>query len=424
MPKIVINEFDRTKASIGSYTNFTVVVPGYLGAEGSEAKRTEDTPSNFDQYGIYECSDQSKFREVIGFASPEDTIIQAAIAPVLADTFNGNHTFKKFDEDGNEILDEDEQPSSITVNFASEATGETAWNASPADGKVSNLELVRRAVEAENKRLYYAVTKTANMKYQGTLVDTSYQYVLIDSETTLDSIKNPTKFVTITIGKEGRDEVKGCHYGNQIAYELLGLGYTVLYKRLSAEYTSEDASAVGTDAFWAPLEDKSVYDFRYILGGMLDGNSAVNSAIQKLADKRKDCVALLDIPATSYADAYTQEFAIQKIIDAANMITESSYAAIFAPMVTYAAVDSQKEYDNNTTFPASFHYLACAAKAAENYNEWYAVAGYTRGISKYTIKSLGCKLGEAAINALEPRCANGITKAVNLIVKIKNACYL
>ena len=31
MPKIVINEYDLTKAGTGEYENFSVVVPGFVG---------------------------------------------------------------------------------------------------------------------------------------------------------------------------------------------------------------------------------------------------------------------------------------------------------------------------------------------------------------------------------------------------------
>ena len=112
-------------------------------------------------------------------------------------------------------------------------------------------------------------------------------------------------------------------------------------------------------------------------------------------------------------------------------MTSSKYAAIFAPSVDYS-MPVDKVY-KNTTFPASFHYLACAARARENYNEWYAVAGYTRGISKYSVNGLGFKFGEAAIDALEPRYSKTIgtgkdaktfDKAVNLIVKMKNDIVL
>jgi hypothetical protein len=35
--------------------------------------------------------------------------------------------------------------------------------------------------------------------------------------------------------------------------------------------------------------------------------------------------------------------------------------------------------------------------------EWYAAAGYTRGVSSYVVEKTSVKLGEIAINALEPR---------------------
>jgi hypothetical protein len=40
------------------------------------------------------------------------------------------------------------------------------------------------------------------------------------------------KYCLIADGQEGRDKFDTTHMGNQIAYELLGLGYTVLYKKL------------------------------------------------------------------------------------------------------------------------------------------------------------------------------------------------
>ena len=148
---------------------------------------------------------------------------------------------------------------------------------------------------------------------------------------------------------------------------------------------------------------------------------------------RGDCIALCDISEHIYknSNVKTQSQAIAAIQKEVSSMTSSKYAAIFAPSVDYSMpVDEAYE---NTTFPASFHYLACAARARENYNEWYAVAGYTRGISKYSVNGLGFKFGEAAIDALEPRYSKTIgtgkdaktfDKAVNLIVKMKNDIVL
>ena len=42
------------------------------------------------------------------------------------------------------------------------------------------------------------------------------------------------KYAFIEKGKEGVDGKTESHYGNQIAYELLKLGYTVLFKKINA----------------------------------------------------------------------------------------------------------------------------------------------------------------------------------------------
>ena len=53
------------------------------------------------------------------------------------------------------------------------------------------------------------------------------------------------KYAFIEKGKEGNEGVEGkteLHYGNQIAYELLKLGYTVLFKKIDAvsDLTNDD----------------------------------------------------------------------------------------------------------------------------------------------------------------------------------------
>ena len=67
-------------------------------------------------------------------------------------------------------------------------------------------------------------------------------------EFTLTKDELPAKdreYAFIEKGKEGNEAVDGkteLHYGNQIAYELLKLGYTVLFKKIDAvsELTTDD----------------------------------------------------------------------------------------------------------------------------------------------------------------------------------------
>ena len=140
------------------------------------------------------------------------------------------------------------------------------------------------------------------------------------------------------------------------------------------------------DTFWAPLRDKANYDFRYVVSGLLGNTAAVNSAMLSIVNfydpenkkfdlvdplkiGRGDCIALIDVDTNCYKDL-GQEAAIEKVTQYAyRKVTATKYAAIFAPTVTYASVDSASKFNNNKTFPASFHYLACAARSSERYNE-------------------------------------------------------
>lgn len=263
------------------------------------------------------------------------------------------------------------------------------------------------------------------------------------------------------------------HYGNQMAYELLKSGYTVLYLDLgvyspSSEPSFEDAANLKAPlnklkdaAFWEPLKDKATYDFRFICSGLMTdpnygtGNagasstSLVNDAakeISKLAASRGDAIALIDIDeqaievekqsvntvaqkgATTISNQATLIKAIQEAVAdislAEGTVDNGNYAAIFTPNVCYTNV-TDTDYKNNK-FPASFHYLVCFAQyvLTGNFAEWYAMAGKTRGYCNYNIDSTVYKLGDIAVNALEPRTNKDISKAVNVISKIGNNYYI
>jgi hypothetical protein len=84
-----------------------------------------------------------------------------------------------------------------------------------------------------------------------------------------------------------------------------------------------------------------------------------------------------------------------------------------------------EKFAGNMEFPASFHYLACAAKAFSKYNEWFAVAGYNRGISKYDVAHTTIKVGEILVNTLAPRVENEYTKkSINLILHERGSYFL
>ena len=96
------------------------------------------------------------------------------------------------------------------------------------------------------------------------------------------------------------------------------------------------------------------------------------------------------------------------------------------PSVIYKMTESEA-FDKNKKFPGAFHYLACFISSINSgFAEWYAAAGYTRGTASYVIDKATVKLGEVAINTLEPRTfvAGSPKFACNVITNFRGVYYL
>ena len=178
--------------------------------------------------------------------------------------------------------------------------------------------------------------------------------------------------------------------------------------------------------------------------------AAVNTNIARLAEYttdvdntalpgRGDCIALIELDENTYKNSTAnQEIAIINAIAEAGTITENNgkFCALTVPSVVYKmAVADVKScgtriinpYNSNKKFPGGFHYLACFMNSLRsNFREWYAAAGYTRGVSNLTIDHTTVTLGEIAINALEPRNkgTTGLPFACNVIANFRGSYYL
>lgn len=377
MPKIVINEYDKTKAIANEYANFAVVVPGPV---DSSSKLTV-----FDDNGIYECSSQADFIKNVGLqanvVATEEAKVAKAATPTPVTTEAVDDYFK------------------ITVPV--------------------NTEIV-------------VYEKTSKKKNPGYLVDSEgyvYEYAFKTEGEGLFTEEEVAKYFIFEKGNEGSDAVAAPMFmGNQIAYELLGLGYTVFYKKCNS-----DLSDLANATFWEALKDKTNYDFRYIMTGYLSGSEATENII-KVAKDRGDCIALLDIDSSAYKGEDARNTKIDNIISEANGYTTDKNCAIFLPTVVYDLTRSKNYEDifKNMRFPASFHYLTCVANASERYAEWYAASGFTRGVSPFGIKTTDFTVGEAIIDKLQPRNQASqdsslkapLKHAVNVIAKFRNQYLL
>lgn len=179
--------------------------------------------------------------------------------------------------------------------------------------------------------------------------------------------------------------------------------------------------------------------------------AAANAAIAKLAhykaevasdgsedemavsSGRGDCVALVEVDESEYITKVANKRPESQIIDAINAMADinadnGKYCACTVPSVVYK-MTADERFDGNTKFPGAFHYLACLKNSLGlGFAEWYAVAGYTRGVASYVIDYTTVKLGEIAIQALEPRNIKDQAAqpkfAVNVIANFRGSYYL
>lgn len=441
MPKILIREYDNSTTATLTANNFAVVVPGYFGNTIIDGKTLDGVDINkilIDQ-DVYEITSQADFIKYIG-KCPSITI--ESVAPILVERFPllASNSFYRYAGTVSPS-DFDSYHNSESVNYIYEVR-EISDQTDPRFGKSGYLLLTAEFWDGE----------TVEFDDEGNeipvLSQHTYEFIKINAAGEIEwtgddqsaTSKSGTFYVKIKEGNEGKTGNIIAHSGNQIAYELLGLGYTVLFKRIDPN-KAEGINQLKDPNFWAPLKDKSVFNFRYIMtGGFYDAEAmnqicqiaSFNNDIelekaQMLGDNsgRGDCIALCDIDESNVITRGTPQEIIESIGRAAALITKAdTNSAIFGPRVTYV-MPNDKDFGNNKTFPASFHYLACAAKTFERYAEWYAVAGYNRGISSYTIESTSIKLGEIAVNTLAPRVMNNYTsKSLNLILHERGNYYI
>lgn len=398
MPKIVIKEYDKTKAIANEYANFAVVVPGPVD--------TAKDLSFFDDNGIYECSSQADFIEKIGLqanvAAKEEAIpgTEIAAVPAVASQVDRITT---------------EKDPSVPSGYYKIAKDIVVYTKSPEAGEAKAGKFIDRDG--------YVYTKAFESDGFGLFADSEVYYTLQEGVDAVPAKKKVTQMFM----------------GNQIAYELLGLGYTVFYKKYS------ELSELADATFWEALKDKTNYDFRYIMTGYLSGGEATENII-KVAQDRGDCIALLDIDSSAYKGEDARDTKIANIIENAKGYAADKNCAIFLPTVVYdlnrseayetafsngaslndaSSNDASSNKNFNKRFPASFHYLTCVANASERYAEWYAASGFTRGISPFGIATTDFTVGEAIIDKLQPRKqVGGLRHAVNVIAKFRNQYLL
>lgn len=184
------------------------------------------------------------------------------------------------------------------------------------------------------------------------------------------------------------------------------------------------------------LADKSLFDLRFLTAGAASFNdikdsdtgevtksateqyNALNAKLQAAADKRQDCVALLS--AYECADDFSYDVSDVREAFESNA---STYTAGFTPWFT----TNHGDFGIGVKIPAAFGYLFAYANSIKNNPEWYAVAGFQRGI----IPELAgvCHMYTSAdVEILQARASSGEVdlddEGDNVGVAINPICYV
>ena len=438
MSKIIVREYDNSTASILSSNNFTVALAGFGGIPKAKA---EDLVNLWDENDCAEFTSQADFVEKVGLIGMNTQTVKrvdtSALVVKSSSSTGLDQWYTSIDNSSYTTpLEDDASVCALNTGVVKDSdTGIWCYKNNNTIEYFFTLESI--STPATNRGYgILAIEDTETSYYELSPVTDITDLLEVYAEDQY-KVKSDVKFICVNdLTKLGNDGITFLHKGNQIAYELLGLGFPIIYKKIQPGcaldyFTSAD--------FWDCFRDRSLYNFRYIMTGWADdqeANVAACNVLTKIADfdnkvtleaadtllstnGRGDCTALCD-----FSEEDIDTTSLSKLVtttgQAINAITGNKYVGIFGPRVLYNMTDDEADLfeggDSAKTFPASFHYLACLANALSSYNEWYAVAGYTRGIAARTVVATTIKYGDIANNTLAPRIQNGyVEKAANLV---------
>jgi hypothetical protein len=426
MPKILINEIDNTSAGTpGSYGNYAVLLTGYQQTSytekelenGLNEKHAENRSKLKDANDVYEFSSKQDFLDTIGETGVEKKDNQGnaveyhygnRMAIHLLDL--GYTVIYKVINQVSEMDDENfwaifKDKASYDFRFVSHGMLETCYDASAHSEIFNRLEQIREDIsELERiKKSEVPEVKIDELEVNDLIkCDTQYQKLRTEY---------PRRFLD--------------NAGTQYSTYSLAVGY------------DEDGNFVEDSGLYGDLLSQSdEFENHNNTHFTITIFNNINGHIARLATYRKDdpatipgrgdCIALIELDEDIYCEADATkrpEKLIIEGIDAMSSITsnEGPYCAMTIPSVYY------KINGTPTKFPGAFHYLACFMNSLNSgFAEWYAAAGYSRGVSSYVVDHTSVKLGEIAINALEPRNRKtGDPKfACNVIANFRGSYYL
>ena len=200
--------------------------------------------------------------------------------------------------------------------------------------------------------------------------------------------------------------------GYKLAKHLLKIGLTVL---------AQGVTTAVTEAQWTTLQDKNLYNIRFLTNGAIKSTAIVQDMID-CAAVRGDCTAIVDFDESASGFDYT----IATIQDLVDVVTDGAHAAAFTPAFYSANSDFTADPDSDVLIPAELGYIFAYANSIKSNPEWFAVAGFERGIIP-ELSRVKHKYTTAEVNTLQRRTndeEDNVGIAINAISYVRPAGFV
>lgn len=223
-----------------------------------------------------------------------------------------------------------------------------------------------------------------------------------------------------------------------MAHELLKLGMWVLYEVpsktegdnvLQVQTEAEINTALKASGFWTKLQDRGLYNIRFITSGAYGKDASDITAISRamldicgdVLPSRGDAIVLLDHAPTLTTKGDVESFFTGGTESKPGIGTSEKlkFGAGFTPWIHFQSADLADPLE----MPATFAYLLAFAQSVQINPSWLAVAGASRGrIPGLVSPFVSIKYGEVEANALQTREQGKIT--INPICNINPFGYV
>ena len=481
MPRININEKDRTSPGTPSgYSNNTVLIAGFSAYTDEEIKDNSKAVQA-DDNGIFEFESADDFEKTIGLVAP--AIHKGPLEANLPEHYGNQMAYELLKMGypviyinlGVPYLAKEDGNADIVAVEAMKKLGafDDTWaifkDKASYDFRFVSHGLLTSAKGAKSDELVKLEARIAKMKELLYISDDELAklagYTIVKDPATGDVVfedeETEIPLTRAQVMEEVKEEAFNLIQENELKYVYVNgnpdkgntsaaaaIGYTsailqdnemITTYALAEEYVADQEALVLAELAKVPADEDSftASDF-----------DAANAAIAKLAHYRAvtssdgsedemdiasgrgDCIALIEVDESKYLTGEGRPE--NRIVEAINSMSidgyTGKYCACTVPSVIYKMTPN-KRFGGNLRFPGAFHYLACFNNSLSlGFAEWYAAAGYTRGVASYAVDFTSVKLGEIAIQALEPRNIKDQEAqpkfAVNVIANFRGSYYL